>query len=516
MKQLGVLVFLAVLPCLLWAYPNVKVSDLDDYLFGDKLSEARNTNLVDSLRTVRKSDPSPLHRIEAALALGDYFIEHRRDSTLVYWNLALSEAKAHGLARESLRIRMRMDSYLPLVSMGTEAVEDFAKIDYQELDSAMRRYYFLAASELFYNLQLPYPQSSRKGEYLARTEAALDSLLGYYEAGDPVARYIQAHLYELRGDHSLAVASFAELLPDLDERPDLYARAAYILAQYYKGRPERRKEYVAYLVDMTHRAFQHGVVRPNVLAELGKELCDDGDYARGRSCLILALGSYDAEDGVFKLRRTNDFAHYLVGADERFIRRGSIVIGLLVLAFAVVLAFLVFCRRKARRRGDECRREAELAVEKAEHMRADAANFLALAFLAADQLRDFNKYVHRKLTAGQVKDLFSDVEASTYVRSQTERFFEEFDKKFHSSHPDFIERLNSLLREDARFEPLATPRLSPELRIAALMMLGVGDSGLMARVLGLSLNTVYTYRNRLKGRAENRAEFENMLVKVLG
>ena len=131
-------------------------------------------------------------------------------------------------------------------------------------------------------------------------------------------------------------------------------------------------------------------------------------------------------------------------------------------------------------------------------------------------MRDFNKYVHRKLTAGQVKDLFSDVEASTYVRSQTERFFEEFDKKFHSSHPDFIERLNSLLREDARFEPLAAPRLSPELRIAALMMLGVGDSGLMARVLGLSLNTVYTYRNRLKGRAENRAEFENMLVKVLG
>lgn len=516
MKHVLILFVCVLAPVLALAIPDVKVSALDDYLFGDKLAKARNFELVDSLRRIRKSGAAPERRIKAALELGDYFMEHRRDSTLMYWNLALAEARAHGYEPECLRIRMKIDSYLPLVSMGAEAIDDFNKIDVADLDSALLRDYYLAQSELYYNLQLLYPQSSRKAEYLSRTEEALDSLLTFYSPADPVARYIQAHLYDLRGDHSLAVASFAELLPDLSGRPDLYARAAYILAEYYKERPERRKEYMAYLTDLTYRAFANGVVRPNVLADLGKELCDDGDYSRGRACLILALGSYDAEDGVFKLRRTKDFAHYLAGADERYIRRGSILVLLLVLAFAsVVVAFAVW-RRRARARSEAYRLEAEAARAKAEHMRTDAANYLSLAFLAADQLKDFNRYVHRKLTAGQVKDLFSDVESSSYVRSQTERFFEEFDKDFYGAHPDFIERLNSLLRDDARFEPLAVPRLSPELRIAALMALGVSDSGLMARVLGLSLNTVYTYRNRLKSRALDRANFESGLINVLG
>lgn len=81
--------------------------------------------------------------------------------------------------------------------------------------------------------------------------------------------------------------------------------------------------------------------------------------------------------------------------------------------------------------------------------------------------------------------------------------------------PTFIDEVNALLGPDKGFEQLSEPvKLTPELRILAFMRLGLDDSAQIARFLGLSLNTVYTYRNRMKSRAKNRATFENDIINI--
>ena len=70
--------------------------------------------------------------------------------------------------------------------------------------------------------------------------------------------------------------------------------------------------------------------------------------------------------------------------------------------------------------------------------------------------------------------------------------------------------------EDKKFVLSDPKKLTHELRILAFMRLGLEDSAQMARFLGLSLNTVYTYRNKLKSRAKNRETFEQDILNIGG
>ena len=87
-------------------------------------------------------------------------------------------------------------------------------------------------------------------------------------------------------------------------------------------------------------------------------------------------------------------------------------------------------------------------------------------------------------------------------------FFDTFDQLFMDNFPDFVDKLNELLYPDRKLALLPGNHFTPELRIAAYMRFGMNDSAKLSKALGLSLNTIYTYRNRLKGRAIDKVNFE--------
>ena len=114
-----------------------------------------------------------------------------------------------------------------------------------------------------------------------------------------------------------------------------------------------------------------------------------------------------------------------------------------------------------------------------------------------------------------MRDLLRMVENNDIVQKQLQDFYTVFDSAFINLHPDFVARVNELLQPDQRFAPIAEgASLSAELRMLALMITGITDSTRLARFLGLSLNTVYTYRTRLKGRAIDRENFEEKVRKI--
>jgi len=71
-----------------------------------------------------------------------------------------------------------------------------------------------------------------------------------------------------------------------------------------------------------------------------------------------------------------------------------------------------------------------------------------------------------------------------------------------------------LLKPDERIELRDGELLNTDLRILAFMRLGVDESTRIAQVLNYSVNTIYSYRNRLKNRAVNRENFENDIMKI--
>ena len=110
----------------------------------------------------------------------------------------------------------------------------------------------------------------------------------------------------------------------------------------------------------------------------------------------------------------------------------------------------------------------------------------------------FKKSLFNLITSGKIDKARKELKLQTVAESYRQNFFEHFDKAFLSSHPDFVERFNKLLRPECAIVPPASDRLTPELRIYALVSMGVTDSVSIADFLHYSPQTIYNYRLRVR------------------
>ncbi len=97
--------------------------------------------------------------------------------------------------------------------------------------------------------------------------------------------------------------------------------------------------------------------------------------------------------------------------------------------------------------------------------------------------------------------LVNAVRSATYIEENARVFYQHFDETFLSLFPHFVEKFNELLRPEEQFAPLQNNRLSTELRIFALIRLGITDSDEIARFLRHSTKTIYNYRTSVRNRA---------------
>ena len=119
------------------------------------------------------------------------------------------------------------------------------------------------------------------------------------------------------------------------------------------------------------------------------------------------------------------------------------------------------------------------------------------------------------LKQGKSDQLFRELAISERSEKALEEFYRKFDETFLALYPDFVEQFNALLQEDARIVPPAG-RLTTELRIFALIRLGVDDSKKIAAMLDYSVSTIYNYKVSVKNAAlGDRDKFEEQ-VKMIG
>lgn len=117
------------------------------------------------------------------------------------------------------------------------------------------------------------------------------------------------------------------------------------------------------------------------------------------------------------------------------------------------------------------------------------------------KLEEYRKSINRKLKAGQIDDIKSMTSSTTIVQSELKEFYHSFDAIFLHVYPDFVEDFNSLLRPEERVVLKEGELLNTELRIYALVRLGISDSVKIAEFLHCSPQTVYNNRLRTRNKA---------------
>ena len=137
--------------------------------------------------------------------------------------------------------------------------------------------------------------------------------------------------------------------------------------------------------------------------------------------------------------------------------------------------------------------------------------FLELSSNLIKQGEDRNKQLNRLARDRKLEKLYAELKSSQAINNGIRMFHQNFDEAFLNIYPAFISEVNKLLMPDNAFviSEGDSRRLTTELRILALIRLGITDNQKIADILRSSLTTIYTYRSKQKSRARIRETFED-------
>ena len=201
---------------------------------------------------------------------------------------------------------------------------------------------------------------------------------------------------------------------------------------------------------------------------------------------------------------------------QRLRKQQSILYGMLVgislMVVLLLLMFVVIKRRNSRLQHLHAETE-QLNLEMTRinnelrqvNMQLRESNHVKEEYIA-HYLNLYSEYIDR------LKRIKKDPE---FTKREIEHFYQVFDSTFLSIYPDFVEQFNSLLQEDSRIVPKKGELLNTELRIFALIRLGISNSAKIAELLRYSPNTIYNYRAKIKNQAiYNRDDFEEQVRQI--
>ena len=170
---------------------------------------------------------------------------------------------------------------------------------------------------------------------------------------------------------------------------------------------------------------------------------------------------------------------------------------------------------KARKDSNKALQDSNDEFEYTNAKRESMANaFIMLCYQYIERLKNQRKLVIRKIKTNQQNELLSTLSSSRQSAEESQNFFSQFDKIFLSLYPSFVKELNTLLLPEAQIQLKEDNELTPTLRVAALIRLGVTESAMIAGILSYSPQTIYNYRSTLKNSAIDKEHFEENLQKL--
>lgn len=155
--------------------------------------------------------------------------------------------------------------------------------------------------------------------------------------------------------------------------------------------------------------------------------------------------------------------------------------------------------------------ETEISLK---HLSKGVVNFLSISIDSIFELGSMRHTVMNKLRSKEIDQLTALFKGETNLAQNQKRLLRRFDIAFSRLYPDFQKQVNELLKDDCKIESPENELLNNELRLLALMKVGITESSRIATILDISVNTVYFYRNRLKNKAKNKENFEEEILKI--
>jgi hypothetical protein len=314
-----------------------------------------------------------------------------------------------------------------------------------------------------------------------------------------------------------------------------FASSSAILSYLYrlKGRPfeERKFRILSAIADI------QAVVKENTsLTELAVRLYEEGEIDRANAYIAYAMADanfFNARQRKIEIAEiypiiTKAYQLQSKKQEARLRLYLWMITGVsALLLFAIFVAYLQN-KKLSRARGylhslNEELKKANADLNELNH-RLQEANFIKEEYIGhflnqcsayIDKLDSYQKKVHRLLASKQLNELQRLSESPDLIRAELVEFYNNFDQAFLRLFPDFVNEFNHLIEKAQPLLPRKGELLNTELRIFALIRLGIHDSYKIAHFLRYSPNTIYNYRAQIKNKAVvDREQFEKFVMRI--
>lgn len=455
---------------------------------------------------------------------GELYKEYKSyscDSALHYLRINLDWAERHGRPYAALETRLEFAHLMASTGMYGEASELLRQTDKSTLPAPLLPDYYNCCHKLYAELSLYTLDDSFKKRYQALAAHYDDSLMQVLPPSAPLCLERMETRKAAIGHLDEALAINDARLAQVEPNTPRYALVTYQRSQLYRwlGNREEEKRYLALsaLTDIRLSITDHAS-----LWNLAELLYEEGDIEHAYRYIRFSWDETNRYNARSRSLQTADILSLIDLTYQAMRERQNdrlrlylrLISTLIVLLAAAVLLIGRQMQRLAAARNNLERTNEQLQLSnrvKEEYV----GRFMNLCSVYIDRLDAYRRMVGKKISAGQTEELLKTVRSREGLDAGLKEFYEHFDTAFLKLFPDFVEKFNDLLLPEERIVLRKGERLNTELRIFALIRLGIDDSARIAEFLRYSVNTIYNYRAKVKGKARvAREDFEMRLMQI--
>lgn len=471
-------------------------------------------NSLRQLSNIYAEERDTLEKISAALIIGDRYVAIDIDSAITYYDRGRVIARAAGMDSLATVAAIKQAIYLPVIGFVEDATRIYGSVDTDGMSPDMLRLYHSAGHSMFNyiaSLYAGYPDVRER--YATKARESQHRLLEFLDPHTDIYKLNRGEYYYSNGEYTKAMAILEDLAVTLPDSTNAYARTAYFLANIAKARGDGNA-YVYYLARSATADVKSATLEVTSLQELGARMFENNDVDRAHLYLSQALANAVSCHALTRMAQSAESLPLIEAAHEveRISWRNRIYMVMGALGLLLVgLATLLMCLRHEISRMNRLQRRLRDANRVKE---VYISQFMELCSIFMDKLNQFCKIASRKISTGNTEELYRMTKSGKFVEENSREFYQIFDNAFLHIYPDFVSKVNSLLKPDGQIELRDGELLNTDLRILAFMRLGIDESPKIAQVLNYSVHTIYTYRNKLKNRALDRDSFESEVMKI--
>lgn len=436
--------------------------------------------------------------------------------------------------------RMNKADVLGMTGMYKEAMDLMRNIHAERLSKNLRLYYYHIYRTI-YGLMADYAVTKYERKlYTELTDKYRDSLLLVNKDNLLIHTLIQSDQYNVRNEYDKAICLLTDYLAQQKEYEHDVAIYAYTLSESYRLKGDKEKEFliVSAIADMTTAVREYISLR-----KLAILLYQEGDIERAYSYVKICME--DAAACNARLRKLeileifpiiNDA--YQQKTEKQQEQMKWTLASISMLSFFLLLAiFYVYKQMKrlavarkevidTNKRLKELNEELHLSMHKlkeANHSIAENSylkeeyigRYMDQCSVYLEKMDNYRRSLGKIAATGNVEELYKNIKSSKFIEGELKEFYANFDNTFLQMFPTFVEDFNALLTNDEQISLKTGERMNTELRIFALIRLGISDSVKIAQFLRYSVTTIYNYRTKVRNKAAgDRNLLEQEVMKI--